>query len=103
MHQNIIIRRVIVLVPVMQIHSAHRTRKERIGKLFSKKFQSGIHRTILAERVHLHADFSPLVVIADCRVALALGARARHGIFAGTAVADRASLTVRTKTGPCIL
>ena len=87
----------------MQIHSAHRARKERIGKLFSKEFQTRIHRTILAERVHLHADFSPLIIIADCRVALALGARARHGILAGAAIADRTSLTVRTKTGPCIL
>ena len=87
----------------MQVHSPHRTRKERIGKLFSEKLQTGIHRAVLAQRIHLHPDLAPFFIVADGSIALALGARTRHGIFAGPAIADRAALTVRTKTGPCIL
>ena len=87
----------------MKVHCAHRASKKWISEFLSENLQAGVHRAVLTERVHLYPDFPPFLVIANGRVTLALGTRTRHGIFAGPAVADRASLTIRTKAGPCIL
>ena len=57
-----------------------------------------------------YPDLAPFFIVADGSIALALGARTRHGIFAGPAIADRAALTVRPrqvlaffKTSSCVI
>ena len=78
----------------MQIHRTHRACKEGVFELLAKQFKRGIRGAALTQGVHVHPDVRPLIIVADRRVAHALGTGAGDLVFAGHAVAHRAGLAV---------
>ena len=62
--------------------------------LFIRTFGMGVRGAALAQGVHVHPDICPLIIIADGRIAHALGTGAGDLVFAGHAVAHGAGLAV---------
>ena len=78
----------------MQVHSTHRACKERVLEALAKQLNMGVRGAALAQGVHVHADLGPLIIIADGRIAHALGTGAGDLVFAGHTVAHGAGLAV---------
>ena len=93
-HQHIIIGHIGIGFGVVQVHSTHRACKERVLEALAKQLNMGVRGAALAQGVHVHADLGPLIIIADGRIAHALGTGAGDLVFAGHAVAHRAGLAV---------
>ena len=102
-HKDTIISKIVVFVPVVKTHRAHRRGECRNCKRPAKERERGVHRRIFADGVHVDADLAPLFRVADKARAFALGAGAGNGVAAGLAVAVVARLAVRPNTGPCVL
>ena len=62
----------------MQLHRANRSREKRILKAFAEQMQARVNRPVLCDRVHLHADFLPFIIIAFRGVPDTFGSRSRH-------------------------
>ena len=93
-HQHIIIGHIGVGLGVVQIHCAHRPGEERVFEAFAEQFHMGVRRAALAQGIHVDPDLCPLIIIADGRVAHALGTGAGDLVLAGHAIAHRAGLAV---------
>ena len=102
-YQNIIVSQVIIFIPIMQGHGSYRACKERVFESLSKKFQRGIHRTILVNRVHIHSDLLPFLIIADRIVSHTLGTRSRHLVFTCPSITYRTDLTVGSHISSCCI
>ena len=98
-HQYIVIGHIGVGIGVVQVHCAHRARKEGIAEAFAEQLQRGVRCTAGAQGVHVYPDIGPLIIIADSGIAHALGTRAGDLVFTGHAVAHRAGLAVLTNAG----
>ena len=91
-HQDGIIIHIVVLVAVVQRHSAYRPGKERIFERTAKQLQTGIRGKILVDGVHVQPHAAPGVKVADRHRAAALGTRAGDVAAAGAAVAHGAGM-----------
>ena len=78
----------------MQLYRTNRSRKKRIFEAFAKQIQARINRAVLRDRVHLHTDFLPFIIIALCSVTDAFGTRSRHLTAACAPVTFRTCLAV---------
>ena len=102
-YQNVVVSQVVVQLAVVQFHGAHRRCHNGRCKCLAEEGKGGIHRLVLADGVHVDAQFLPFLVIADKTGTQPLGARPGDGIFAARAVADGADLAVRAYARACIL
>ena len=93
-HQHIIVGHIGVGVGIVEVHRTHRACKEGILEGFAKQLHTGVGGAVLAQGVHVHPDLRPLIIIADGRIAHALGTGAGDLVFAGHAVAHGAGLAV---------
>ena len=93
-YQHVVIGHIGVGLGVVQVHRTHRACKEGVFELLAKQFKRGVRGAALAQGVHVHPDVRPLIIVADRRVAHALGTGAGDLVFAGHAVAHRAGLAV---------
>ena len=80
-----------------------RGHEDRRRELPAEQLKGDIRIGIRAQSVHVDADFLPLVEVASSYIAWNFAAGTRHGIRAGTTIADRAGFAVRsdTFTGGC--
>ena len=93
-HQHVIVGHVGVGVGIVEVYRTHRACKEGIPEGFAKQLHTGVGGAVLAQGVHVHPDLRPLIIIADGRIAHALGTGAGDLVFAGHAVAHGAGLAV---------
>ncbi|MPM60312.1 hypothetical protein SDC9_107163 [bioreactor metagenome] len=83
----------------MQGHCADGSRKYRQIKGLTEDLEGGVHGLILADGVHVDAQFLPLLIVADEAGADPLGSGSRNGVFTDQTIADRAGLAVGADTG----
>ena len=96
LHHLGVIALVMVLRAVVHIHGAERGDKERRGEAAAEQLKGNIGITdILAERVHVHEDLLPFVIVARGGIAGRLAAGTGDVVAAGLAVADRAGHAMR--------
>ena len=93
-HQHVIVGHIGVGVGIVEVHRTHRACKEGILEGFAKQLHAGVGDAVLAQGVHVHPDLRPLIIIADGRIAHALGTGAGDLVFAGHTVAHGAGLAV---------
>ena len=94
-HQLGVIAQVVVLRAVMHIHGAQRGDEDRRGEAAAEKLEGHVGLDVLAERVHIHEDLLPFVIVARGGRAGELAARSGHIVAAGLAVAHGAGHAVR--------
>ena len=80
----------------MQENGAYGGNEERIPERFSEQFEGCVHITVAAERIHVHADVLPFVVVPDRGVAYAFCSGSRNSVPAGSAVAGKAGFAFVT-------
>ena len=93
-HQNIVVGHIVVLIAVVHGHRTHGACKKRIGKPAAKNFQPGIRGEIFVQRIHVHTDILPCLIVAFCAVTGSLCTGAGHGAAAGAAIAHGARLAL---------
>ena len=101
-NQQLVVARVIVDIAVVHVDRPHRAREERIPEGPSEQFKRRIGLRGLRDRIHIHADFLPRVVVPDRRVSGSLRPRSRDLTAAGASVADRTRLAVFSHTVFCL-
>ena len=98
-NQNPVVFLVGELVAVVQLHRTHRRSQHRQLTGLAEEVEPGVHRLIVADGIHIHADLLPGRIVGGGHGAGALRAGAGHGCAAGPAVAHRAHLTVGAAAG----
>ena len=92
--QHVVVGQVVILIGVVHGHRPHRAGEEGVAEVLSEQLQGGVRIAALMDGVHVHPDLRPLIIIADGRIAHALGTGAGDLVFAGHAVAHGAGLAV---------
>ena len=101
--QQPVIGQIVVLISVVQLHGAHRSRHHRQGQPVAEEVEGRVGGTVFPDGIQIHPQLLPLLIVPGKAGAGAFGAWAGDGIFTRLTVAHGTRLAVGSHTGAGVL